>query len=417
MRLSEQFCRELAHAFRECVHQGRFANAVLQKKLSQNRQWDPELRSLFAESLYFIIRHYTRLLHACGMSADDDAHSALRLVLGALRLQRLSIPSSLQSMLRSDTEQLRQRWQDAENTRTLAYSIPEWLDEMGSEIWSSEWPTLLAALQEEPKVCIRCNELKITPAELRLRLELLQVKMQSSPLRPEAIIFLRFLNVFSLNEFRDGLFEVQDAGSQCIAPFCDVSEGMRVIDACAGSGGKSLHLAALMHNTGRIISMDTEEWKLTELSKRARRDGVSIIETRHISSTKVLKRLHDSADRVLLDVPCSGLGVLRRNPDTKWHVQKADIDRFVSLQRDILDRYSLMVRPGGKVIYATCSILPQECEKQVQWFLSTHPGWELEEQRQLLPHVDQCDGFFMARLRRAGGFAADAVSSDATESV
>ncbi|MFM8177792.1 MAG: hypothetical protein ACKOAG_01255, partial [Candidatus Kapaibacterium sp.] len=153
---------------------------------------------------------------------------------------------------------------------------------------------------------------------------------------------------------------------------------------------------------GRVIAMDTEEWKLTALAQRARRAGVSIIETRTITSTKVVKRQHASADRVLLDVPCSGLGVLRRNPDTKWHITASDIDRFVTMQRDILRQYSAMVAPGGAVIYATCSILPAECEEQVRWFLAQTTGWTLEEERRIEPGKHDADGFYMARLRRDG---------------
>ena len=134
-------------------------------------------------------------------------------------------------------------------------------------------------------------------------------------------------NIFTRQQFKDGLFEVQDAGSQLIAPFIQPLSGQRVIDACAGGGGKTLHLAALMQNKGRIIALDTEAWKLDELKKRARRAGASdIIETRVIDSSKVIKRLENSADRVLLDVPCSGLGVLRRNPDAKWKLSPEFIE-------------------------------------------------------------------------------------------
>jgi 16S rRNA (cytosine967-C5)-methyltransferase len=178
---------------------------------------------------------------------------------------------------------------------------------------------------------------------------------------------------------------------------------MRVVDACAGAGGKTLHLATLMQNKGQLIAMDTEAWKLAELKKRAKRNGVHIVDPRPIESTKAIKRLYDSADRLLLDVPCSGLGVLRRNPDAKWKLSKDFIARVKVMQQDIIQRYARMVKPGGKLIYATCSVLPGENQDQVAAFLASEAGqsFRLEAERVILPQDDGFDGFFMARLVRA----------------
>jgi len=177
---------------------------------------------------------------------------------------------------------------------------------------------------------------------------------------------------------------------------------MRVVDACAGGGGKTLHLAALMKNKGRIIAMDTEDWKLDELKKRARRAGASdIIETRVIDSSKVIKRLENSADQLLLDVPCSGLGVLRRNPDAKWKLSADFIEKVKIQQLEILSQYSSMLKPGGVLVYSTCSIFPSENEKQVESFLQSEGGkFDLLEQKTLLPSAG-FDGFFMARMKKA----------------
>jgi 16S rRNA (cytosine967-C5)-methyltransferase len=204
-----------------------------------------------------------------------------------------------------------------------------------------------------------------------------------------------------LKSFHEGRFEVQDAASQMVAPFVDVAPGMRVIDACAGAGGKSLHLAALMNNKGRLIALDVAGWKLDELRRRARRAGVSNLETRLIDSPKVIKRLAESADRVLLDVPCSGLGVLKRNPDTKWKLTEKQLEEIGRQQEEILNAYCTMVRPGGDLIYATCSILPSENEKRISAFLERRGGmFERVEEKRLWPS-DGFDGFYMVRLRRA----------------
>ena len=210
-------------------------------------------------------------------------------------------------------------YEKLKDIRKIRESIPDWLDELGEKELGKEWETELAALNEEAKVVLRVNTIKISRKELKADLEENENILTEAPAEyPDALILEQRQNIFTRQQFKDGLFEVQDGGSQLIAPFLKPEPGMRVIDACAGGGGKTLHLAALMNNKGRIIAMDTEGWKLDELKKRARRAGVGNIEPRAIESSKTIKRLENSADRLLLDVPCSGLGVIKRNPDAKW---------------------------------------------------------------------------------------------------
>jgi len=207
-------------------------------------------------------------------------------------------------------------------------------------------------------------------------------------------------NLFSTPAFKKGWFEVQDAGSQQIAPFLKVEPGMRVIDACAGAGGKTLHLATLMQNKGSVIAMDIHGWKLKELKLRARRNNIHNIEGRVIENSKVIKRLDEKADRLLLDVPCSGLGVLRRNPDSKWKMRPEFLKEVKEIQADILKRYARMLKPGGKMVYATCSILPEENEEQVNAFLKENKQYSLEEEKHISPAESGFDGFYMARLSK-----------------
>ena len=207
-------------------------------------------------------------------------------------------------------------------------------------------------------------------------------------------------NIFTTSLFKDGLFEIQDAGSQLIAPFLNVEPGQKVIDACAGAGGKTLHLAAIMQNKGKIIAMDVEEWKLDNLRKRAKRAGVSNIEARLITGEKTISQLRNSADRLLLDVPCTGTGVIKRNPDTKWKLSKVVIEKTKQLQYTILKNYSTMVKPGGFLVYATCSILPSENELQVQKFIAEQGDiFELIKDKTLLPS-ESYDGFYMALIKK-----------------
>ncbi|NET32873.1 MAG: RNA methyltransferase, partial [Cyanothece sp. SIO1E1] len=166
------------------------------------------------------------------------------------------------------------------------------------------------------------------------------------------------------------------------------------------SGGKTLHLGVLMANKGQVIAMDTEAWKLKELKRRAKRNGIFIIQPKPIDSTKVIKRQKESADRLLLDVPCSGLGVLRRNPDAKWKLQPEFLEKIRGEQANIISNYSKMLKKGGKMVYATCSILPSENQAQVQRFLEKHgDDFALEEERSISPE-EGYDGFYMARLVR-----------------
>ena len=209
-------------------------------------------------------------------------------------------------------------------------------------------------------------------------------------------------NVFITAAFKNGNFEVQDANSQLVSEFLEVAPGQRVIDSCAGAGGKTLHLAALMENKGQLIALDIYANKLKELKRRAKRNGAHNIEPRPIDSTKVIKKLYGTADRVLIDAPCTGMGVLKRNPDAKWKMQPEFLEKVMQTQQEILSSHSKMVKSGGKMVYATCSILPQENNQQVVKFLASEEGkdFSLEEERKLYASKTGFDGFYMARLAK-----------------
>jgi 16S rRNA (cytosine967-C5)-methyltransferase len=267
---------------------------------------------------------------------------------------------------------------------------------------TSPWAATAKALNQQAPVVLRSNDIKIK--DRKQLQEVLKTEGVETDFAAQTTNGLKLRvrkNIFSNISFQSGFFEVQDGASQMVAPLLDVSPGQRVVDACAGAGGKTLHLAALMKNRGQIIALDIYDTKLEELRRRANRAGVSIIETRLIESSKTIKRLHDSADRLLLDVPCSGLGVLRRNPDAKWKLTPQKMQTMREIQKDILERYSKILKPGGKMVYATCSCLPSENEEQVSQFLSTHPEFKLLSQTSLPVGQNDYDGFFAACLERA----------------
>lgn len=195
-----------------------------------------------------------------------------------------------------------------------------------------------------------------------------------------------------------GRFEIQDAGSQQVAPFLQAEPGHRVVDACAGAGGKTLHLAALMNGKGELRALDVDGRKLAALKSRAAAAGVKVWTAQ--ASPDVAAPLSGWADRVLIDAPCSGSGTLRRQPDLKYRITAESIDQTRALQRELLREYSPLVRPGGKLVYATCSVFPGENEAQAAWFSAQAADFIMEDERRISPAETGWDGFYMARWRR-----------------
>jgi 16S rRNA (cytosine967-C5)-methyltransferase len=373
----------------------KFADKVIEKVLKQNPKWGARDRRFIAETTYDIVRWY-RLLRLVTNAKGDEYW---KLLAGWCVLHELDL-TAWDEFKGVKPAAIKEAYKEAQKTRKVFESIPDWLDELGEKELGRQWNHELHALNEEASVVLRVNTLKTSKRELQERLQEDNVETHSLDKQPDALILEERQNVFITPSFKEGLFEVQDAASQLIAPFLKVEPGMRVIDACAGAGGKALHLAALMKNKGRIIAMDVEQYKLDELQKRARRAGVSNMETRLIESSKTVKRLENNADRLLLDVPCSGLGVLKRNPDAKWKLSLEFIDKVKTLQQHILNDYCMMVKKDGLLVYSTCSILQSENEKQVQQFLENHKEeFTLLEENHALPS-EGFDGFYMALLKR-----------------
>jgi 16S rRNA (cytosine967-C5)-methyltransferase len=274
------------------------------------------------------------------------------------------------------------------------------LDELGVQELGERWDRELAALNGPADVVLRANTLKTNREALAAKLAAEGIETEPIEGLPHALRLVERRPVTRLKLYQDGLFEVQDGGSQMIAPLLRAEPNQRVIDACAGAGGKSLHLAALMRNKGELLSLDVEEAKLEELKRRAVRAGAKIISTELIRQ-RVLSAMEGWADRLLLDVPCSGLGTLRRQPDLKWRLTPEFLEQIRGTQREILRTYPAMLKPGGLFVYSTCSILPSENEEQVRWLLETMGGHTLLEEYRVWPSESGFDGFYMALLKKA----------------
>ncbi|MGL4448282.1 MAG: RsmB/NOP family class I SAM-dependent RNA methyltransferase [Shewanella sp.] len=312
---------------------------------------------------------------------------------------QLDLPR-MQYALPVDPQRLAARIEQAKAQPVLWDGCPEWLDVMGREQLGEQWPKERAALCVAPKRFVRANGLKVSREELAAKLAAEYVTTTLVPGVESALEVTSDSALFRTQSFKEGLFEQQDAGSQRVAAALDAKPGMRVIDACAGAGGKTLHIAAQMQGKGRLLAMDVEQWKLDKLKERARRSGAYNVETRLIASSKTIKRLKLSADRVLLDVPCSGLGVLKRNPDAKWRDTPDRLPVLMDLQKQILASYSRMVKVGGIVVYATCSIFPGENREQIDAFLAQNDNFRLLEDETISPADTGFDGFYLAKLER-----------------
>jgi 16S rRNA (cytosine967-C5)-methyltransferase len=403
MKLHRNLIEAVAGSLDVIFNQGKYADKVIEKTLASNKRWGARDRAFIAETTYEIVRWW-RLLNYLIRTDDTtlDTAKAWKLI-GAWELMNEREIPDWEEFDGLNAAHLWANLEKAEKIRKIRQSIPDWLDELGEAELGKDWGTEMAALNFQAPVILRTNTLKTNRRELqRLLADDSATLTDPLPGLPDALALQRRLNVFTSVHFKNGFFEIQDAASQMVAPFLEVEPGMRVIDACAGAGGKTLHLANLMDNKGRIVALDTEAWKLTELKKRALRNGVQNVETRVIENNKIIKRLHGSADRLLLDVPCSGLGVLRRNPDAKWKLDLDFLGRVREQQAEILRTYPQMLKPGGMMVYATCSILPSESEAQVQKFLEEQKDFELVAQQRISPAQTNYDGFYMARLVRKG---------------
>lgn len=293
----------------------------------------------------------------------------------------------------------------------LNYFHPEWLvDRWVSRLGPEATERLLHANNETPPLSIRTNTLKTNRTALLSRLAEEGVQCSESSWTPEGIVCHEFPALATLHSLSEGLFQVQDESSMLVAHVLDPQPGEFIIDACGAPGGKSTHIAAKMNNTGHLLTVDLFEHKLAITRENAQRLGVTCLETLQADAVNLSTQFAGKADRVLVDAPCSGLGVLRRKPDSRWRKTESQLNDLPILQSAILSSAAACLKPGGILAYSTCTTEPEENDFVIQRFLATHPefllesaGSKLPKQRetltiQLWPHIDHVDGFFIARM-------------------
>jgi 16S rRNA (cytosine967-C5)-methyltransferase len=392
-------------------------------------------RAAISAHIYAVLRHRAQLDWWIAQAGDNLEPDARRRLLAALALVEGWKASEIRAAC--DSDRFRPAaLSDAETAmvaslagRALEHkdmpphvrgNYPEWLGPHLEASLGRELARETAALNGEATLDLRVNTLKGDRGTARIVLQRAGAEAAMTPLSPLGLRLATRVPLGQMEPFRQGLVEVQDEGSQIAALLADAQPGMRVIDFCAGAGGKTLALAASMKNRGHLIASDISARRLERATERLRRAGASIVQRMPLQGArdKWVKRHKASFDRVFVDAPCTGTGTWRRNPDAKWRLKPEDLAELTALQAEILDSAARLVKPGGRLIYATCSLLKEEDEQQVESFLAGHadfallPVWRVWRESiggkppaksamlRLTPARHGTDGFFVAVLER-----------------
>ena len=418
-----------------------FLTDIIAAAFRANRQLGSGDRRLISETVYGLVRWERRLeavvdellAAAQGRGMPEPlspaARQELKLIVYELRngLPVDAAKADVRRILRRDVDLAMVTADDAGLGRSaglereaLRLSYPTWMmDRLVTDLGEADALGLAAAMNGRAPLTVRSNGVKLSREELVVRLAEEGVLAQPTELSPTGLVFETRVNAFGLSAFRDGLFEVMDEGSQLVAEAVAPPPRGRVVDACAGAGGKTLALAALLDGQGRILALDSNGKKLEELRRRSRRAGLSNVAAREVRGAKLPAEAKLGAwDRVLVDAPCSGLGTLRRNPEARWRLLPKTVDGFPAQQISLMVTYAPLVAPGGRLVYATCTVLRQENESVVERFLAERPDFVLMPLKEIwgkeragrlgdgtylkvFPHRHGSDGFFAAVLRLA----------------
>lgn len=378
---------------------------------------DPKLLNILRTAIYQIrfltrIPPFAAVNEAVNLSKKRAGRNTHRFVNGLLRsyVRRIRelVPPSLE--------------EDPALSLSITYSFPRWMVER----WLAEYGLgntvkLCEYFNSSPQLTVRVNRLRATRQEVADRLAARGIDVSLASHTEVGLVLKGASAVTHIPEFIEGLFTVQDVSSMLVAPVVNPRAGSLVVDACGAPGGKTTHLAELMDDTGTVLSLDVHEHRLRATREAASRLGLSSIKTMLHDATKELSGLEDQVDALLIDAPCSGLGVLNRRADARWRKTPDDIDQLVELQKSILDAMSKCLKPGGTLVYSTCTITREENDDVIDWFLDSHRNFRPsaianflpaslvslgglrssnDHSIRLLPFVHGTDGFYIARLTR-----------------
>jgi len=417
------------------------ADSVIDSFFRSRKYLGSHDRRFIAETTYGTLRHLRKceeMTRAAlgsgsnGLSAEDGA--ILSAVTYLARIDRKTPPPAkdIESLLHSAelkssvTEFLTRlpnvtvTSQEPSEALAIEHSLPNWLvDRFVAHHGLDEARTLCESLNAPAPLNIRVNTLKTTVEQCQVKLREEGVETVRSGHSPVGLTVPKRLNIFRLPAFKDGFFEVQDEGSQLLGVLLDPKPTWKVLDACAGAGGKTLHMAAIMKNRGEIVASDVNSFRLNELRKRVRRAGAFNVRVKSTDEVQADPRLREFFDIVFLDSPCSGIGTLRRNPGLKWTIKEADLGELRTKQLHIMETHHHFVKGNGMLVYATCSLLREENEEILEEFLIRHSefsrvdlsalaqktglsGFITDGYFKLFPHQQGTDGFFCGALQRIG---------------
>ena len=400
MRLHKNLVLAVIKILDGVFNQDFYADKTIEKVLKLDKRWGSRDRAFIAETSYEIVRWKRLYLEIADVKKPFQYKNLWRVFSVWAVLKGINLPNWTEFQ-ETPKRRIKGKFDELSKIRKFRESVPDWIDKLAcEEIGEKKWEKEISELNKMAEVVLRTNTLKTNSSELQKILLNEEISTETINGYPDALRLKKRVNLFKKESFQKGLYEVQDASSQLVAPFLKIEPGMKICDICAGAGGKTLHLSALSKNKGQILAMDIYKHKLIQLKKRAKRNSAFNIETKLIENNKSIKRLKGKIDRLLIDAPCSGLGVLKRNPDSKWKLQPDFLNKIKDTQLKILKQYSKLIKENGKIVYATCSILPSENEHQINNFLKSEEGqdFKLEEEKKISPLSSGFDGFYMARL-------------------
>ena len=416
----------VAEVFDEVAETGRPADRIIDHFFRGRKYLGSRDRRFIAESMYGMLRHATAIRFILDRASLEDSSKNACAVY--LCFKELETPATLiEHGILSDSEvnrvsSAKEDWiVKSAKDQALLYSFPEWLiNSWNGQYGDTETSSLCGSLNDTAPMTLRVNTLKISRQECKEVLFNEGIDTVETVHSPFGLQLLKRQNIFGSPAFRSGYFEMQDEGSQLLSLVVDPKPGAKVVDACAGAGGKALAMAAMMRNKGEIYAFDTNDKRIEELKKRIRRSGVDLIRTTVIEEGMIVESMSGKADYVLVDAPCSGTGTIRRNPGMKWTVSAAMVQEMSQKQLEILSLNAQYVKGNGRLVYATCSLQSEENENVAELFLQSHPEFTLIDPRtileryglanlagnryfQLLPHHHLTDGFFAAVFIRSKG--------------
>jgi len=375
---------------------------VVDKLIDENKKWGARDRKFVSSTIFDTVR-WIRKYGYCSNIKELATRKNLWDILGTAIVLKGQIIPNLMEFSNINSKEILKNESEIINNRKINESIPDWLDQIGiNDFGESLWNKEVSAFNTRSSLVLRCNTLKTNIKELKNLLKVENIDTVLKKEYPDALFVKEHKKVINLNSYKLGLFEIQDANSQKVATSCNLKPGMTIIDACAGAGGKTIHMASIIKNEGEIIALDPHDSKLKELEKRAKRNGVKIIKTLNTFKSKNISNLIGKADRVLIDAPCSGLGVLKRNPDAKWKMNPEKIKKLINTQQYLINFWSKYIKPGGELIYATCSIFHQENKEQIKIFLDNKVGKKfiIKNEKTYFSHTTGFDGFYIVQLKK-----------------